>query len=256
MMENAIRKEIIDFVAAREEGSGYGWKTPLVAYARADDPLFKTLKEVASPTHALPVDFLKEAQTVITYFIPFRDEIIKSNKSGRFTSRSWAVTYIETNKLIAAVNEHLQKFLIGQGYKAVFVPATHNFNETTLLSDWSHRSAAYIAGLGTFGVNHMLITESGCCGRIGSLITNLQLTPTPRPTREYCLHKADGSCGRCAKKCVNSSLTIDSLDKHKCYEMCLINADRLSDLESIADVCGKCLVGVPCSSAIPVNQVV
>ncbi|MDZ4132794.1 MAG: epoxyqueuosine reductase, partial [Dethiobacteria bacterium] len=71
---------------------------------------------------------------MITYFIPFRDEIIKSNKSGRFTSRSWAVTYIETNKLIAAVNEHLQAFLISHGYKAVFVPATHNFNETTLLS--------------------------------------------------------------------------------------------------------------------------
>jgi epoxyqueuosine reductase QueG len=256
MMENAIRKEIIDFVAAREEGSGYGWKTPLVAYARADDPLFKTLKEVASPTHALPVDFLKEAQTVITYFIPFRDEIIKSNKSGRFTSRSWAVTYIETNKLIAAVNEHLQKFLIGQGYKAVFVPATHNFNETTLLSDWSHRSAAYIAGLGTFGVNHMLITESGCCGRIGSLITDLKLPPTARPSAEYCLHMADGSCGRCAKKCVNNALAINSLDKHKCYEMCLINADRFGDLESIADVCGKCLVGVPCSSTAPANRVV
>jgi len=256
MMEKTIEKVIIDFVAAREQGSDYGWKNPLVAYARADDPLFETLKEVASPTHVLPQDFLKEAQTVITYFIPFRDEIVKSNKSGRFASRSWAVTYIETNKLIAKVNEHLQEFLISHGYKAVFVPATHNFNETTLLSDWSHRSAAYIAGLGTFGVNHMLITESGCGGRIGSLITDLQLAPTPRPTTEYCLHKADGSCGRCAKKCVNHALAIDSLDKHKCYEMCLINADRLSDLVSIADVCGKCLVGVPCSSAIPVNQVV
>jgi epoxyqueuosine reductase QueG len=255
-METAIVNEITGFIAARKQDDNFGWKSPLVAYASADDPLFETLKEVASPTHVLPQDFLTEAQTVITYFIPFRDEIIKSNKSGRFTSRSWANTYIETNKLIAAVNEHLQKFLISHGYKAVFVPATHNFDEKTLLSDWSHRSAAYIAGLGTFGVNHMLITESGCCGRIGSLITDLQLTPTPRPPAEYCLHKADGSCGRCAKKCVNHALTIDTLDKHKCYEMCLINAARLSDLESIADVCGKCLVGVPCSSAAPTNQVV
>ncbi|MGM0688903.1 MAG: epoxyqueuosine reductase, partial [Bacillota bacterium] len=156
--------------------------------------------------------------------------------------------------LIGAINERLQQELVKEGHKAVFVPATHNFDQETLLSDWSHRSAACIAGLGTFGLNHMLITESGCCGRIGSLVTSLELEPTRRYDSDLCLYRADGSCGRCLNKCVNDALKENYLDKNKCYEMCLENADRLSDLESIADVCGKCLVDVPCSTKIPVKE--
>jgi len=250
-VDNLIRETISRLAAVSKHSEDTGWKEPLVAYARADDPLFAMLKRVISPTHALPRDFLAEAQTVITYFLPFKADVVDSNIAGHFSSRTWALAYIETNRLIEVINQYLQEQLIAQGYKAVFVPATHNFDQTTLLSDWSHRSAAYIAGLGTFGLNHMLITESGCCGRVGSLFTDLKLTPTPRYNRELCLHKTEGSCGRCAQKCVNGALSIEGLGKHKCYEMCLINAGQLSDLESIADVCGKCLVGVPCSVAAP-----
>ncbi len=253
-MKQLIRKTIEEFTASYAHSSDTGWEKPLVAFASANDPLFAKLKELASPTHELPQGFLSEARTVITYFLPFADQVIENNKKGRFSSQTWGEAYIETNKLIADLNRYLQEKLIHQGYQAVFVPATHNFDEKTLLSDWSHRSAAYIAGLGTFGLNHMLITERGCCGRIGSLVTDLELPPTLRYKRELCLYKNDGSCGECAKKCFNEALTENNLDKHKCYEMCLANADRLNSLESIADVCGKCLVEVPCSTAIPARE--
>ncbi len=251
MTGSQIIQAVEKFTAAYPHSSKTGWENPLVAFARADDPLFSRLKELASPIHETPADFLKEAKTVITFFVPFQKQIIDSNIKGRYCSKTWALAYIETNKLIAALNQHLKDLLIDKGYKAAYVPATHNFDPQTLLSGWSHRSAAYIAGLGTFGVNHMLITRAGCCGRIGSLVTDLYLEATPRPAIEYCLHLSDGSCGLCAKKCVNKALTINHLDKHKCYEMCLINADRQASLESIADVCGKCLVGVPCSTSAP-----
>lgn len=251
-MDALIRKKITSFAASYPHADQTGWKEPLVAYARADDPLFARLKEIVSPTHALPCDLLEEAETVITYFLPFHDQVTESNIKGRYSSKTWALSYLETNKLIADLNRHLQELLMEKGYKAVYVPATHNFDPKTLLSDWSHRSAAFIAGLGTFGLNRMLITEKGCCGRIGSLFTDLKLKPGKRPGGEYCLHKAGGSCGRCTKMCVNSALKIEAYDRHKCHEMCLLNAKRFSDLESIADVCGKCLVGVPCSSTIAV----
>jgi epoxyqueuosine reductase QueG len=246
-----IEKIIEEYAEAYPHSNDTGWEKPLVAYARADDPLFGQLKELASPIHEKPTDFLKEAKTVITYFIPFKEQVVKSNLKGRYCSKTWALSYIETNKLIAALNQQLQELLIKEGYRAVYVPATHNFDPKTLLSGWSHRSVAYIAGLGTFGVNHMLITKAGCCGRIGSLVTDLELEATPRPTEEYCLHLAGGSCGRCAKKCVNSALSLADLNKQKCYEICLINLERQADLESITDVCGKCLVGVPCSTVAP-----
>lgn len=34
------------------------WGTPLVGFAAATDPLFSRLRSVASPTHAVPQDFL------------------------------------------------------------------------------------------------------------------------------------------------------------------------------------------------------
>ena len=52
------------------------WEEPLVAFARAQDPLFRQLKELVSPTHALPTDFLPDAQTVITFFFLFRKRLI------------------------------------------------------------------------------------------------------------------------------------------------------------------------------------
>ncbi|MFU8795253.1 MAG: hypothetical protein ACNA7Z_07765 [Dethiobacteria bacterium] len=62
----------------------------------------------------------------------------------------------------------------------------------------------------------MLITGNGCCGRIGSRVTDLFLKPTPRPSREYCLYKAIGICGRCVEKCVNDALYFDRLGEQQC----------------------------------------
>ncbi len=250
-MKETIKDIIEAYCANFAETSPIGWDRPLVGYARADDPLFARLKEIVRPTHELPQDFLAGAKMVISYFLPFQDDVAESNREGRYSSRLWGIAYIETNRLINEMNKYLKEELTGMGYRAAYVPATHNFDTETLMSDWSHRSAAYIAGLGTFGLNHMLITESGCCGRVGSLVTGLEVEPTRRYSRELCLYRAAGSCGRCVERCVNEALYFEGLDRHRCYEMLLENGERLSDLESLADVCGKCLVDVPCSRRIP-----
>ena len=62
------------------------------------------------------------------------------------------------------------------------------------MSDWSHKHVAYIAGIGSFGHHHMLITNKGCCGRLGSVVTDAVIAPTSRVDRERCLFKFDGSC--------------------------------------------------------------
>ena len=62
------------------------------------------------------------------------------------------------------------------------------------------RACGLLAGVGTFGINHMLITETGCCGRGGSVVTDMELDPTPMLQEELCLFRRDGSCGACAKR--------------------------------------------------------
>jgi epoxyqueuosine reductase QueG len=171
---------------------------------------------------------------------------------GRLASRQWAKSYIETNAVIAAIAEHMKRFLEEAGYVVFTTPATHNFDREKLMSDWSHRHAAYVAGLGKFGVNNMLITASGCCGRLGSFLTSLAVDPDERDATEACLHRRGIPCLRCVSRCVNNALFEDGFDRKRCYTMCLENGRNFREIGK-ADVCGKCLVGLPCSLSIPVS---
>ena len=230
------------------------WQKPLVAFASVEDPLFLKLKEWARPSHALPRDLLPTAKTVVAYFLPFEKQIQKENAGEElYSSRSWAVAYLETNRLIQELNEHLKGFLENAGHPTVYTPATHNYDPAILLSDWSHRHIAYIAGLGRFGANNWLITEKGCCGRLGTFVTEALFSPTPRPEEEFCLQKAGYQCLACVKKCTYAALFTDHFDRHACNRQLLKNEARFSDLGT-ADACGKCGCGLPCSTANPAGR--
>ena len=229
------------------------WREPLVAYASADDPLFHTLKDVVSPSHAMPKDLLQDAQTVIAYFLPFKKSLTKTNSHGTHASREWALAYIETNRLIVDLNIHLAEILDNWGFQTMKLPPTHNFDTERLVSDWSHKHVAYIAGLGKFGLHHLLITEKGCCGRLGSLITSAPLAPTTRTAGEACLYKFNKTCLKCLKRCPVGALNEESFDRKGCYDLLLDNAKSFEGL-GLADVCGKCSCIVPCSFHNPVQK--
>lgn len=229
------------------------WEEPLVGFAAADDPLMSALKTVVSPSHLLPGDLLADARSVVAYFIPFAKGIPRGNRRERQASREWARAYIETNRLITAVNQHVGAQLAQQGYRSALLPPTHNFDRDRLVSDWSHKHVAYIAGLGKFGVHHLLITAKGCCGRLGSLVTNCDWPVSKRPEGEFCLNRFNGSCLKCVAKCVAGALGPQSLDRQRCYRMLLENA-ALYTGEGLADVCGKCSCVVPCSYKNPAKR--
>ena len=253
-MKNKVESLIKEYVKHYYETRAVQtrWKEPLLAYADATDEMFSNLKNVVSSSHALPRDLLPEAKTVVAYFIPFDDAVAESNIVGKESSEVWARAYVETNTLILDLNVFIKSELEKLGYNAVITAATHNFDTKRLISDWSHRHVAFITGLGKVGLNNMLITDKGCCGRIGTFITDLKLEPTKREDVENCLYKHLGTCTKCVKNCLNDALKVDSFDRHKCYEMCLHN-DSLHPGIGLCDVCGKCLVGVPCSRVNPLK---
>lgn len=248
---HSIRQFVVDY--QHQQSAETAWEAPLVRFADAGDALFPHLKQVVRPSHALPQDLLKHARSVIAYFLPFDPQIAKSNRTGKNASRAWARAYIETNQLIVQLNTYVAEYLEQQGFHAAILPPTHNFDEDELLSDWSHKHVAYIAGLGRFGLHHLLITKKGCCGRLGSLITDAPLQITPRSDMPYCLYEYDGRCQACVKKCVNGALMREGLDRHRCYQMLLENAE-LHKAEGFADACGKCSCIVPCSFTNPVKR--
>lgn len=254
-MKEKVTKLIKDFVGNyhSEHHTITHWEEPLIAFARAADPLFLQLKELVSPSHALPTDILADAQTVIAFYVPFTQDVNFSNRETEESSETWARAYTETNKLIVDLNTFMNAQFTAMNYQSSKLPPTHNFDQEKLISDWSHKHVAYIAGLGKFGLHQMLITEKGCSGRIGSIVTNLALEPTARPQQEYCLYKYNKTCAQCVQKCVNGALQVDSYDRQKCYESLLLNAAKYSGF-GLADVCGKCITAVPCAFVNPCHN--
>ena len=64
---------------------------PLLGVARASDPLWEILKEpnVVGPDHLTPKEWLPEANSVISYFLPFTEEIRSSNRLEGLPSKEW-----------------------------------------------------------------------------------------------------------------------------------------------------------------------
>ncbi|KLU62706.1 epoxyqueuosine reductase [Peptococcaceae bacterium CEB3] len=228
------------------------WRDPVIGFAAAKDELFPKLKEIIGPNHALPSDLIPNAKSVITFFIPFSKEIVESNIPEEESSRKWDIATIETNNLIADLNKFLFETITAKGYKASLIPATYNYDQEKLISDWSHKSVAYISGIGKFGLHHILITKSGCCGRLGSMVTDMELTPTTRTDEEYCLYKHNGTCKKCVKRCVNHAFqdSTSVFNRKKCNEQIYDKIIREYPI-GIGDTCGKCMCGVPCSLVNP-----
>jgi len=231
------------------------WRTPLLATARADSR-FDELPRIAADDHMLPRDLLPDVRSVIIFYLPFKKELVKENRHGDRPCRNWGLAYVDTNNLIERLSRAIGDLLNDRGFKSALTPATHNFDEDKLMARWSHKHLAHLAGLGRFGVHHMLITPMGCTGRLGSLVSEAELGDHPLvDTREACLHKAGKECVQCIKACPVAALSEHGFERRLCWNRLNENRrvlDYLDDLPESTDVCGKCVALMPCSFKNPV----
>lgn len=258
------------------------WGEPIVGFADAYHPSVQNLKEQVSSGHVLPQDVMANAKIIIAYFVPFTREMAKTNrKTGKIAadtgwelaSGEWACAYEETNAMFTELNEGIIKLLAEFGYKGIVPAQAAAFDKKHLVSDWSQRHLAYAAGLGTFGINNMLITAKGCCGRFNTVVSDLDLDPdrpvneSGNPDDEYCLYKKNGTCGACVKNCPTGAISLVTdndgkkhleFNRNICYEMCLKNAaiyknfgNSYNNEEAAeaagSEVCGKCITASPCA---------
>ena len=226
------------------------FREPLVGCARADDPLFARISDYVGPHHLQPADMLPEVRSVISCFIPYSAKVVNSNRqAGEAVSEEWALAYLESRRLADEVGRETVERWIALGLKGALVPPDLNYDEAALRSSWSHRSAAYIAGLGRFGLNNLMITPSGCAGRLFTLFTSAELEPGRPLGEELCLHHKQGRCGYCLSHCPQRALSREeNFDRFKCHERLLEVSGDFNYLNRLCDVCGKCAVG-PCALA-------
>lgn len=254
-MKKWVQTIIEEFIREYEKNTATKWGTPVVGFADADAVNDQAAKITA--THGITEAAVKDASVVIAYFVPFLKEMADTNKVNGMASVEWAQAYEETNEMLGRINEHLISELKSKGIRAAVHPEAGSFDREKLISNWSHRHVAYLAGLGTFGINNMLITEQGCCGRYSTLVTDMDVESDAPMQKEMCRYKVDGSCGACMAKCPSGALTPEGFDRHKCYEICKQNAQIYTSFgnsygcegeEKVgSEVCGKCVAGMPCA---------
>ena len=248
-MKEELRQFVCDYVETygREHDCAWIWRKPLTGFADANCQYIRNIEEAVETEHRQPSDYLTDPTIVISCFAPFSREVSGSNVrvEDNYASKEWADAYVATNEMLAALAQAAADKVCEMGYHGV-VPTKINMKEDVLKSPWSHRHMAYAAGLGTFGINNLLITDAGCCGRYCSVITDLPVTPDPIREEENCLYKKNGSCGTCADRCFSGALTREGYDRFKCFETCM-RSEALYGHE----VCGKCASDVPCSFMAP-----
>ena len=246
-LADLIRETIIYEVENRECITSY--RDPIVGFVAASDPGFSNLSQWMQFRHLMPAELLQGARSVVCFYLPFAPEIATANLRQREqVAREWAVAYHDTNTLIGRITFRLIEVLGQYGVRAAAEPATGNFDRKELRSHWSHKSIAVLAGIGSFGLHQLVITDAGCTGRFGSLVIDADL-PIDKPVqKERCEYYAFGTCLSCIFGCpVDALAESEPIDRQACWDLCLKNADAFLDIGPEVQSCGKCAVVGPCA---------
>ncbi len=229
------------------------FEEPIYAVSSAQDPLFLNLKNKVIGEHfRLPTEWLPTAKSVISFFLPFTDAIIKSNKEVGDPSHLWLHGRIEGQEFVKAMAFSIVDFFEKQGYKSLYPVSTKDFfavrDDARLgfSSNWSERHVAFICGLGTFGLSKGIITKKGMAGRLCSVVTEAKL---PLSTRYYTeIYENCSMCGACIPRCPVDAICLEEGKKHlPCYHFSLYVKKKYTPRHG----CGKCQCFVPCTKQIP-----
>jgi epoxyqueuosine reductase len=274
--EKWIERAIVKFVGdspfnRRKIDGGKFWDTPLVGFASSGDPLFKEYKKIIGRFHLTPQEIFdltfgkgkrSKALSVISWVLPAAEDIRKSNrKEGKYPSFLWAYTRQFGEQFNVRLRDHVASLITRRGYKAVAPMNSSHWRQVRSprvgwASNWSERHAAYACGLGAFGLSDGLITAKGKAMRVGSVVTDLVLTPSEKPYPHHhanCLYYFNKTCKACAARCPVGAITAEGHDKETCSAHLYSAALAAKKAEYGVKIagCGLCQTKVPCEFEIP-----
>lgn len=153
------------------------------------------------PEEFYPQSIYPEARSVIVIGLPITLPVLETSPSIYYRE-----LYLTVNSLLDQYTFRIANFLNDRGYPSLFVPRDGYASIDALLKKpvafFSHRHAALLAGLGTFGVNNMLLTPKfGPRVRFGSIFTAAELLPDPLMMEDLCTR-----CMRCVRMCPANAL--------------------------------------------------
>ncbi len=211
---------------------------PLIGIANVErwkDPPFQPWM----PKEFYPQSIYPDAKSVIVIGLPITLPVLETSPSIHYRE-----LYNTVNSLLDQYTYRLSNFLNQRGYPSIFVPRDGYGNIKVLLENpiafFSHRHAAFLAGLGSFGINNMILTpEYGPRVRFGSIFTSSKLPPDPFLGKQLCIQ-----CMRCVDMCPSKSLNRQNYPEGLTDKMaCASYSAKLN--ERYISPCGICIKVCP-----------
>lgn len=255
---------------------------PIVAFANGDDRIFHDLKTIIGEFHLTPREIMEKYVVskrwrfgvtgsidnvgVISWALPITREtrlIERTSPFGgspRYNHSRWIgiKLYENLEQYVASLLEVLRCNAVAPTQSKLF--EIKEMPGGWMTANWSERHVAYASGLGTFGLNGLMITSRGCAVYLGSVVCDKALTPTPRSVSPVanCPFYQDGSCGSCIEHCTGSAISKEGRSNISCLKNLrdeqagkVISLGLDKDLIGPAPACGRCSTGVPCEDRIP-----
>ena len=247
---------------------------PLVKFADGNDPLFAEFKTIIGPNHltpgeALVLSYNKQPEdggklvSVVSWILPITKKTRESNRQqDTVPSKYWAYTKWYGEQFNTALRKHVVDSFKIRGYMTA-APASEPYFKVMdspkgQFSNWSERHVAYVAGLGTFSLADSFITEKGAANRVGSVVIDVKLPPSPRTAKtpySNCLYYANKSCKACIARCPAGAITDAGHDKVKCGNYQDVDLKHIkNDYQVGSGSCGLCQTRVPCEFNNPTKK--
>ena len=244
---------ITEINALHQECAGMKiYEAPIFAFGSADDGLYIKYKsfDVIGSHFLSPTEWLPNVKTVVSFFLPYTNKIKTANSINcHWPASEWLHGRYEGQHLLQQLLEYLVKTMLEAGFKSLAPSIDQRYKTSNVekwTSNWSERHIAYACGLGTFSLSKGIITKKGMSGRLGSILTELDL---PKDGREYNnIYEYCTMCGMCIERCPVRAI---SFEDGKNSELCGDFLDKVREKHNPRYGCGKCQVSVPCESKIP-----
>ncbi len=148
------------------------------------------------PEEFWPQSIYPETKTVIIIGLPVQLPIVETAPSIYYHE-----LYETVNNALDMKAYEISNFLTEKGYPSIYVPRDCYGDIDVLLEKpcafFSHKHAAYLAGLGSFGQNNVLLTpEYGPRVRFTSIFTTAEIEGSPIKSNDLCT-----KCLACVKEC-------------------------------------------------------
>jgi len=196
--------------------------------------------EEAPATHR-PGDILPGARSVVTFTYKLNNGAVENLPKTR---NQYMLEFTAANQILTQAAHKITRFFEDKGFVSIGIgPEADIGDYARLKGDFSHKHSAVICGLGTFGINNILLTEkAGPRVRLASVITTATLQYSHAVPESSCI-----SCGECVARCPSGALsrwegnyspqTGWVIDKERCAHYMFVT--------SSGKRCGICVAACP-----------